>query len=177
MNIPQPLSEYEFASTLTPETVRTFQIIHAALMAGASMFLLVILMLYFRSIPSESMDVETVNVLSIVHAVFAMSAFGVSRIIFGRMFSEQSILNSPDPYSAALGMMRGALLVRMAVMEGAAFFGLVVCIIAVTGGIMETEPVYFLNAASYVLFIVTGMMTFPTKDSLTQLFRTQILKQ
>ncbi|MFZ4622557.1 MAG: hypothetical protein ACOYNS_18475, partial [Bacteroidota bacterium] len=173
----QQLSEHEFSSRLTPETVRTFQIIHGALMAGATMFLLVILMLHFQSHPSETTDLETVNMLSIVHAVFALSAFGASRLIFGRMFSEQTIINSPEPYSAVLGMMRGALLVRMAVLEGAAFFGLVVCIVAVTGGITQTEPVYFLNTASYILFIFTGLMTYPTKDSLTDLFRTQILKQ
>ncbi len=177
MNTTQQLSEYEFASRLTPETVRTFQIIHTALMAGATMFLLVILMLHFQTHPSGSTDIGTVNLLSIVHALFALSAFGASRIIFGRLFSEQTILNSPDPYASALGMMRSALLVRMAVMEGAAFFGLAVCIIAVTGGITQTEPIYFLNTASYALFILTGSMTFPTKDSLTELFRTQILKQ
>lgn len=177
MNTTQQLSEHEFASRLTPETVRTFQIIQTALMAGATMFLLVIVMLHVQQGPGEAMGTETADMLSIIHTVFALSTFGASRIIFEKMFDQQMIINAPDPYTTSLNIIRSALLVRLALMEGAAFFGLAVCIIAVTGGITQTEPVYFLNAASYALFILIGLQTFPTKESLTSIFRTQILKQ
>ena len=177
MNSIQQLSEHEFASKLTPEIVRTFQIIQGTLMGGATMFLLVILMLHMQGSSGGTSETEVLDILSMVHAVFALSAFGASKIVFEKMFSEGAILNASDPYVAAVGTMRGAMLVRMAIMEGAAMFGLVICIIAVTGGLTQTEPVYFLNAASYALFILIGLQTFPTKDSLTAIFRTQILKQ
>ncbi len=177
MNSIQQLSEYDFAAALTAETVRKFQIIHGALMAGATVFLSVILLLHSTTEPSGAVDAETVNVLSMVNAFFALSAFGASRLLYSRFFSEQTLRNAEDPFRAAIGMIHVAMLVRMAVMEGAAFFGLVVCLIAVTGGITQSEPIYFLNTASYVLFILIGLQTFPTKDSLTAIFRTQILKQ
>lgn len=177
MNTTLQLSEHEFASKLTPEVVRTFQIIHGALMGGATMFLLVILMLHMQGSSGGTSETEVLDNLSMVHAVFALSAFGASKIIFEKMFNQQTIINAPDPYTTSLNIIRSALLVRLAMMEGAAFFGLAVCIIAVTGGITQTEPVYFLNAASYALFILIGLQTFPTKDSLTAIFRTQILKQ
>lgn len=178
MNTTLQLSEHQFAAQLTPQIVRTFQIIHAALMTGATMLLFVVALLHSQASSGSSADASLLDLLSIVNAVFTVTAFGASRIVFEKMFNVGTALNNAtDPYLAAIAMIRSAVLVRSVILEGAAMFGLVVCMIAATGGFTHTDPIYLLNTASYVLFIAFGMMTFPTKDSLTSIFRTQILQQ
>ena len=181
MNSYQQLSEYEFERVLTPEVVRVFQIIQSALLGGATMFALVVLLLHSQHTANGSGDVEVVNILSIINALFAIGVFGISRMLFERMFADQqlnnSISSSAAPYEQSLATIRAAIIIRMALLEGAAFFGLVVCMIAVTGGITQQEPIYLFNMASYLLFMLIGINTFPTKNALQDIFRKNILKK
>jgi hypothetical protein len=98
MNTTQQLSEHEFALRLTPETVRTFQIIQTALMTGATMFLLVILMLHMQGTSGETSETEVLDILSMVHAVFALSAFGASKFIFEKDVQSRDDRQCTDPY-------------------------------------------------------------------------------
>jgi len=181
MNSYQQLSEYEFERVLTPEVVRVFQIIQSALLGGATMFALVVLLLHSQHTANGSGDVEVVNILSIINALFAIGVFGISRMLFERMFADQqlnnSISSSAASYEQSLATIRAAIIIRMALLEGAAFFGLVVCMIAVTGGITQQKPEYLFNMASYLLFMLIGINTFPTKNALQDIFRKNILKK
>lgn len=175
------LSESEFERILTPDHLRPIQIVHVALMTAATMFAFVVVLLYFQSSSTENVDVEVVNILTGVHALFAFGAFGISRILTERMFTERYLNNAIDtataPYEDSLSVIRVALIVRMAMLEGVSIFGLVVCVIAVTSGIAKHEPLYLFNMASYVLFIAIGINTFPTKDAVMDIFRRYILKR
>jgi len=181
MNSYQQLSEHEFERFLTPEVVRVFQIIHSALLGGATMFAFVVLLLHAQHIDNEPVDAEVVTIMSIVNALFAVGAFGISHILFERMFNNQqqnnSISSTNSLYEQSLATIRAAMIVRMAILEGAAFFGLVVCLIAVTGGVTQQEPAYLFNLASYFLFMLVGINTFPTKNALLDIFRKNILKK
>lgn len=43
-------------------------------------------------------------------------------------------------------------------------FGLVVTVLAVSSGATETQPLYWLNALTTILFLITAGMTIPSRD-------------
>lgn len=175
------LTEFEFETVLSDKIVLPFQVIQAALMTGATMFALGIIVTYFGAPSSEFPDRELVNALSIVHVFFSITAFGLSRTISDRFFSDRNLANtirlSGSPYMDAVSLLRASMIVRMAILEGSAFFGLVVTLIAVVNGVAGQEPMYMLNMASYVVFMTVGVLTFPSKDKLMDRVRKNILKR
>jgi hypothetical protein len=70
-----------------------------------------------------------------------------------------------------LGLVRRVTIIRLALLEGAAFFGLAVVLIAKMTGVVAAAPVYWLNALSAVIFIGFVMFTLPTRDTINDLLR------
>ena len=63
---------------------------------------------------------------------------------------------------------RTAKIVQTATIEAPAFFGLVVCFLAVTSQVMHSHPFYWVNTLSYFILIVRLAMDFPTKEKLVK---------
>jgi hypothetical protein len=147
-------------------------IIRIALMIGIVFFYAAILLIYFlpaagRTAPA---DPEYITLLSMVHAVFAVSAGVVAFFISSRTLRKDVLAEAcagKTPEEAALLAIirhRTATLLLMAPLEGGAFFGGAICMQAVTTGVMQLYPVYWLNALSAVLLIGVGLFTFPTRE-------------
>jgi hypothetical protein len=65
---------------------------------------------------------------------------------------------------------RTASIIRLAIMESAAFFGLVVCFIAVSDSIMRENPFYWINAISAVFLIGFILLTIPNPDRIGTIY-------
>jgi hypothetical protein len=63
-----------------------------------------------------------------------------------------------------MGTLRTAIIVRIALLEGAAMLGNMICLIAAMNGILSFEPLYWCNAASTVALLVIGATTMPTRE-------------
>jgi len=96
------------------------------------------------------------NVLSITHALFTLMTAATGFYLSNLQLRSERLTEQPDiqtPEAAALfavGLYRTSSLLLMAPIEGAAFFGAVICMIGVQNGIIDFYPMYWMNAASAV---------------------------
>ena len=163
------LTRTHLEQALTPEQLRTTTIIRIALMMGVLFFYFAIFMIYSTRTP-ESLnepDLELMNVLSLVHVVMAISVTMAAFFISELQLKKNLLSEETDPAQAAakaIALHRTSTLLFMAPIEGAAFFGGTICIIGVTSGTMDLEPLYWLNAGSATLLFIVGMATFPTRE-------------
>ena len=115
-------------------------------------------------------DMSLMNVLSVAHAVFtvvtATTAFYLSSLQLRpeRITEKSNFQTSEEAALFAVGLYRTSSIIIMAPIEGASFFGAVICLIGIQNGTLEFYPMYWLNAASSVLLILIGIMTFPTRE-------------
>jgi hypothetical protein len=75
-----------------------------------------------------------------------------------------------------VGKLRSAIIPRLALFEGAAFFGITVCILAMLNGVLDAEPAFWLNLGPLLVFTAFGMQTFPTKERLTSSFEEMLAR-
>jgi hypothetical protein len=179
------LSRSSFEIALTPESLRTTQIIQSALMAGVVFYAVAALLIYTQNqdrAPSAS-ELDTLQILTVVHLVFFGAAVVASMFLSKRLFSPQGMaqaLESKDARQVAdrcVVQQRTAILVRLAVLEGAAFFGLSVCTIGAQSGGLRESPAYWINLVSGVGFLFSASATFPTRERLVNWFEAAFLKE
>lgn len=170
-----PTSAQAFRASLTPQVMRTFQVVHAAIAAGILTFSAVVVIVYLQSaavFPAES-DIFLLTVLTAVHAFMATGL-----VFAGRAIAEVLCARQGPSADAAecVALIRKAAIIRLATMEGGAFFGLVVLIVGSTNGVVHAFPAFLLNGLTAFNAIAYIVLTFPTADRLEQVFRTKILK-
>lgn len=180
------ISLADFQHSLTTATVRTFQIIQGAIMAGTSFFFIVVIFMYITGSPGSEIspnELKSMNDFSLIHAVFFVISFPVSKFLYNRMFFEDKVkslmatVKDDSPVSIAegyTGVIRTALIVRMAVLEGAVYFGMVVCFMGVTGNVMYHYQYYWLNALSYAVFMYIMFKEFPSKERIVEIFKNKL---
>ena len=69
-----------------------------------------------------------------------------------------------DPAKRAVVTLRMALVLRLALLEAVALFGIVVCYLAVLTGTLHESPLYWLNGLPAVLLALHTLLSFPTRD-------------
>jgi hypothetical protein len=175
MDLRGKLSRTAFESALTPAHIMTSQILQGALMMGAVLFLFGVLFMYSQGplvAPGET-EVDTVRTLTIVHLAFLVVNVGVSIFLAQRLFSPDAMkdmlsgLTDPQMIAQRCAIQqRTAMIVRMALLEGSTFFGLAICMIGSTNGVLATASEYWINLLSLFLLVGFGIATFPTKERL-----------
>lgn len=176
----------DIRNALTPEIVRAMQVIYFALMAGVTGFFLVIVFIYMTG-PGEAVateqDIAMIDRLSIIHGFFLVACLVAANFFKKRLFSRDRVesLYAPavgDGSSPGAGeyiaMIRTVKIITAAVMEAPAFFGLVVCFMAINAGVMAEHPFYWINTLSYFVFIVFLARNFPTKEKIVELFNADL---
>ncbi len=161
----------ELKEALTPQYLLTLAMIHIAMVMGVILFGAVTLFLLFRSDPSaDPRGEETVRLLSMIHLGVACSAFMGAPIVFKALIHQAA--GSAQSAAKVLVGIQAAYLVRLALLEGPALFGLVICFL-MNRALLNEQPVYGLNLLSAVLFILFVAVTFPTRDRLESLLQDQ----
>jgi hypothetical protein len=166
------LNRIHLEQALTTKQLRIIVIIRIALMLGISFYYFVVLLLFSMFNPDaySKQDTLLMDVLSVIHAIFLLIAtiiaFYLSSLqLRSERIAENSNIQTPgDAALFAVGLYRASSIILMAPIEGASFFGAVICMIGVKNGTIEFHPMYWLNAASAVLLILVGIMTFPTRE-------------
>jgi len=157
---------------LTAKQLRAIMIVRIALMLGILFYYFVVLLLYTMFVPDgfSKQDMSLMNVLSAVHAVFMLIAGAIAFYLSNlqlrpeRFAEKTGIKTSEEAALYVLELYKKSSIILMAPIEAASFFGAVICMIGVKNGIIESYPMYWMNAASAVLLILAGIMTFPTRD-------------
>jgi len=157
---------------LTAKQLRVIVTIRIALMLGILIYYFVVLLLYFMFHPDgfSTQAVSLMDVLSAAHAVFTLAAVAAafylsSLFLRPERLAGQSNIQTPEAAALyAVGLYRASSIILMVPIEGASFFGAVICMIGVQNGTIEFYPMYWLNAASALLLLLAGIMTFPTRE-------------
>ena len=172
------LTKTSFEEALTSDSLKTTRIIQLALLSASFLFTIAVVLVFLQhqELRATQADLDKVRTLTIVHLVFLAFALISARFQASRIFSANSLsMATPEPDVRAfaqkcVGLQRTAILIRLASMEGASFFGLAICIIAATNGALVSEPYYWINLISVIIFLVFGIATFPTKERLVDSF-------
>ncbi|MEO5930515.1 MAG: hypothetical protein ABIR47_11330 [Candidatus Kapaibacterium sp.] len=187
------LSEVDFHAVeeqLTPARVRVFQFVQVALGVGIMMFLVVIL--FFYGMGSEMVEHQTgaadmMASMTIVTGILSLIGLILGEVIYRASFSEKRLrryASAPlrdrgrvvdDPAEKIIMIVQKAGILRATIFNVAAFFGLTICIIGMTGGILFLRPDYFVNAIPAFLQLLLLAITFPTRDRVLRIIREKII--
>lgn len=171
----------EFREALTPEAVRSTRIIQGAIGAGVLFFALGVFLLHTlnppASAPPTPASILLVRILTVAHLVMAAAIYPLAHRIFTRTVSRERLASSAGTGPAgALSLMRTGIITRLAMYEGVAFLGLIVCTVGVLQGVLGMHPVYWINAFSAVILLLFVVRTFPTKERLLAIFEERFLR-
>jgi hypothetical protein len=184
MDLRGRVSRAAFESALTPAHIMTSQILQGALMMGVVLFLFAVLFVFSQGspVPPGEAEVETVRTLTFAHIGLLIVNVGVSLFLGQKLFSPEAMkdvlsgLDDPQVIALRCAMQqRTAMIVRMALLEGSAFFGLAICMIGSTSGVLANMQVYWINLLSPCLVVGFGIVTFPTKERLGAWFEERFL--
>ena len=162
------LTAQDVDQALTDETIREATVIHLAMTGGVVLFAGVIVFLALTG-DNEPTDAPHVDVLSGLVGLLFLSGAALAAFVFRFMLAPARLGATGDDDGAALAARalekhRAASIVRLALLEGAALFGLVVAMLAVKAGMLPQQPVYALNTVPALVMIVVGAATVPTRD-------------
>ena len=172
-----------FKNAIPDQELMLLKIIYGAITAGVSAFLAIVIFMHFTAGTAAAVKPElawNITVLSIVHGILLSVIYPLSGILYGRKISAvmaETDASAADGYqepaavvSRIMPVLRTAGIIRLAMLEGVAFFGLVTCFLAVRDGIMAAFPAYWGNLLSCALFMITVIRTFPSKEGITALY-------
>lgn len=181
------LEDFE-AAIDSGQQLRMQQGIHVAIGLGPIVFAVIIGFVYSRTAaqPPDPDSIGLLRFVSLVHIAVAFICWTASFIVPGVILSVRRLdaaigqpmvaargLTRPitDPYEILLTLMLQAHIVRIALLEGPALFGLVVCLVGTVQGQIQTHPVYWFNTGSTVVLALLLAITYPTRDKLVETFR------
>ena len=173
------LTSTQFADALTSESIQVTRLIHAAIMIGPLVFLMVIVVFASQNVGGFSpqvSDFEIMNILSTVHGILVLLAILLAQFLSGVLFSPDRLTHGEESIpvemlaARCVALQRTAGIGRLAILEGASLFGLAVCFVGVTNHVIHAEALYWFNAASTGLFLLFAAAVFPTRQNLIDWF-------
>lgn len=175
----------DFRRVATPGAVRVLQLIHLALLGTVSMFTFGVVLVHYMYAPAAAADAEEValiRVLSLGVLMMATAVYGTVMHLYPRVLLRARPPDAgpdtpaSDPAAWSLARIRTAEILRLALLEAPALFGLAVCILAGFNGVLQAHPVYWLNALPAVVLIAYATLNFPSLDRLIDLFRNHLME-
>lgn len=168
-----PLSSRELRDVFTPEVVRQFQVLQLGLLAGVGFFaVFVIARQWIGDLALREPTVESLRflrLLSLVNAVFFVVAFVAGGVLFRQRVA--AVRAAHVGGEAVVETLRGAWILRLALLEASALLGLAAVFLATGNGVLSAEPAYWANLLTAAAFLVFGALTFPTQDRLVETVR------
>jgi F0F1-type ATP synthase membrane subunit c/vacuolar-type H+-ATPase subunit K len=168
----QKLSAGDIQKAFTPDFQRIMLIIHLAIATGAASFAGIIIFIYTTSAVSAAgtQNDSTVGLLTKVHLGIAAVFFPLAMCLFSMIIKNKLNKNPEMDAMEFLISVRTASIIRLAIMESAAFFGLVVCLMAVSDNIMRENPFYWINAVPAVFLIGFILLNIPDSDRIGRIY-------
>jgi F0F1-type ATP synthase membrane subunit c/vacuolar-type H+-ATPase subunit K len=175
----------EMKKALSVNAVRVFQIIYIAILLGVTVFLGIILYMYSAGSPFAAPAEDTVqqmNIFSLIHAGMFIAGLFISRFLYDLTLKParaESVMTDRrvEGLSGAekhLAVMRTAMIIRLALLEGPVLFGLVALFMAAVNGVLYHKGIYWANLASYIYLVYFILTDFPTPEKLLEVFKKRL---
>lgn len=152
------------------DEVRALGILQAALGAGPVFFWVTVVVL--SQLPAtqgrtaEAEQVQFLTLLSAVHVFLCLSGWTLGWLLFQRTLAAPAAARG-----GPMARLRAATILRLALFEGPALLGAVICLLAVQLGAAKELPLVWLNAISTFVLLFLVVVTFPTRDRVEQTLR------
>ncbi len=186
----QNVSAVQFEAALTEANVRQTQVIQGAIGMGILVFGIVVGVLYSTTHAEPTLDdVELIQTLTLAHLLILSGGVATANLLFRKLFSDPQLAVAADrnvtgadrqpvtdPALKVLAHVRSAIIVRLAILEAPALFGLVICLLMTINGVALIAPIYLLNSLSAAGFLVYVVTTFPNRERLVGIFNDFIMR-
>jgi len=174
----------DFQQLLTRKNLLPIQIVQLGITSGTSAFFIIVLVLTRTPPVGQMPDPSFLNILSLSHLGLAIAVYTAAHVVYRfivnpkRLAGSMYLANQPDHAAIAekcLSLIRTGTILRFAFLEGVAFFGLILCLLAGQNGLLEAHPEYWLNVFSYLVLLLVTLATFATRDRVENLFINRFL--
>lgn len=152
---------FALAEGIDEGTARTLRAVSGAM--GAGILMMGAVVLYFHlgaKAPPETGDVKLINAFTTAVMAWCAGAIFLSEYLWKRQ------LRAVDNPAHAPSAVQTAFIVRLALRDGAAFLGLVACMLAGMKGVLKAYPAYWVNAAPAALFLFFLSVSWPSREGL-----------
>jgi hypothetical protein len=180
------LNTQKLHEVITNVDLRNLKIITSALNIGVLLFFAVCLFLYFSNdniIDTDNLDTSfndkmLLGVLGITALMIVMS-----RIIPNNVFKKDSeamtsfFNERASPVKEAIQVVTTYYIIKFALLEGAALFGLVSLMLSILNDAIDYNDIYWLSIIPMLVMNFIFILTFPTKERVIQLINDKILSQ
>ncbi|MBI3564348.1 MAG: hypothetical protein HY079_04040 [Elusimicrobia bacterium] len=148
------------APALSPKTSRTLCLIGGAMGLGVAALAAVIAVLHLRCARTPTPDeVRLINLMTGAAMVAALLAIVASEVVWKAQLKGADAANADARVTTAF-------IVRTALREGSAMFGLVVGLLAALNGTLGVYPAYWVALAPAALFLGYLAMHWPSPENL-----------
>jgi len=152
----------------SPETIlRGMRVITIALALGVVVFAIITMFLAATSTPEASTEDSLTEVLTYANLAMVLivwpCAFWLRKKVELSAYKKGQGRIKDDETARFTSVMAGHL-VHLSVLEGAALFGIVVCLFASMTGEIQSAPSLWINAVSAVAFLIFVFGTFPNQE-------------
>ena len=160
-----PINLNESRQVLSDTGLHTLQIFTIAMMTAVAGFAGTVAFMWGAAGPPTAAreDATLLDFLSLLHLVTAVICYWLASALFTRRLTMQQEEEEAGDPTAQFRRLRAALVVRLALMEAPAYFGLAICLIAGVRGSLQHNPVYWLNLLSTLVFVLFAVQAFPSR--------------
>ncbi len=151
--------------------IRTLKVICIALSVGVALFAVIAIFLASEEPSPGSARDSAMGMLRVIHLVVTLGAIVLQKILFERVMSGKIRPRGTVGPTSFSKTYLSASIMRLAIVEGAALFGLVIALIGSTGGQIAGDPTYYLHLIPAILLIMTARMTYPSARRVEELAR------
>ena len=177
------LTREDIDRNLDPGRLRLAQILQFALTAGPVSFLGVVLLIRFTAGPAEAVADSPTRLLLMVLGPLAVANYALAvfldRLILAPDKLQARLPAQDDPagwVGAMMNQHRTLLIIRMAVLEAASFYGLVIVLVGATDGSLAQQPSLWLGVLPTVIQLLFSVATFPSRSNLVQFLDQRMVK-
>ncbi|MEE8143543.1 MAG: hypothetical protein V3T77_10625 [Planctomycetota bacterium] len=160
-------SRAELEQLLEGKENQPLLLLYGALAMGTLIFASIVIALYLQGGSSEkppaSDQVNLIRLLSLIHGALLLATLTSSWILFQARMARLPLQEAGRKLTEYI---HNTWLIRAALLEGTALFGLVICLLAGQGGVLSASPIYWVNLLSSVLFLLFLAATLPTRARL-----------
>ena len=177
------LNTQKLDELIKDKDLKGIRIITSALNGYTFLFFAIILFLYFKGDPAPKpgpADTELNDIMLIVALSITAIMIIASQIIPNNVFKKFKVTSKSTEGSIvnkSLGLITTHYIIKFALLEGAALFGLVTLILSVFNSAIRYNDIYWLAIIPMLVMNFIFILSFPTKERVIQLINDKILSQ
>lgn len=158
-------------SAMQEKEVKILRMVLLAPVLGASLFAAIVLYISLvHNQPLKEYNGLSLDSMETISAVFFFLTC-IEYLLAAVLFTKALAGKPPFQATEAILRIKTAFLVRLAIMESAALFGIVLLLLCARSGILKENPLYFLTGFPYLVLLFFSLATIPTKKKMDSLLQ------